>query len=411
MDNVWEAAKLRLQKAASRMGLDESIIELLSEPMQVTEYRIPLRMDNGQSRLFTAYRVRHNDALGPTKDGVRIRPDLDLDEVKALAMFMTIKHSIAGIPAGGGKGGIAADPSKLSQWELERLVRAFMRRLTPKGPWADVPGADIGTNYRTQAWMLDEYEQITGSHCPAAINDKPADVGGSLGGDEATGRGVYYVTLEAASGMGMSPGNTRVVVQGFGQVGSHAARLLHADGFKVIGVSDVYGGLVNPSGLDIPQLVEHVGRTGSVTGFHGAAPVDNKEILELDCEILIPAAVQNVVNGGNAGDIKAKLIMEAANGPVTPEADEILISRGANIIPDVLANCGGVIVCHFERTQGLTDEYWDVETVRRRLKERILDAYGRSIALAKENGIALREAAWMCGLKRIANAVRLRGWA
>ncbi len=410
MDHMLEAAHLRLERAAKGLGLDETTLELLSKPMQTTEYQIPLRMDNGRTRLFTAYRVRHNDALGPTKDGVRIRPELSLDEVKALAMFMTIKHAIAGIPAGGGKGGIVADPSELSPWELERLVRAFMRRLLPKGPWADVPGADIGTSIRTQAWMLDEYEQITGMHCPAAINDKPAEVGGSLGGDEATGRGVYYVTLEAVQSMGMAPGDTRVAIQGFGQVGSHAARLLHGDGYRIVAISDIYGGLADPAGIDIPRLIEHVKKAGSVVGFPGALSADNEQVLSAECEVLIPAAVQDVVNEGNAGGIRAKLIVEAANGPVTPEAEQILLSRGVKIIPDVLANCGGVIVCHFERIQGLTDEYWDTETVFQREKARILGAYKRSSEFALEKGSTLREAAWMTGLARIAKAMRTRGW-
>ncbi|HEY3315540.1 MAG TPA: Glu/Leu/Phe/Val dehydrogenase [Bacillota bacterium] len=399
-----------LERAVRIIGLRPEVQELLRRPMRVLEFQIPLRMDDGTARIFTAYRVHHNDAIGPTRDGTRIRPDLSLDEVKALALIMTVKHALVGIPAGGGKGGIVADPSKLSPWELERLVRAFIRRLQPKGSWVDVPGADIGTDPRTMAWMLDEYEQVMGVHQPTAINDKPPEVGGSIGGEEATGRGVHYLTVEEAERAGLIPAETRVVIQGFGQVGSHAAKFLQADGYRVIAVSDVKGGVKNPSGLDIPALLAHVKKTGYVAGFPWGAPVSNEELLETECEILIPAAVQDVINDRNAARVEAKVVIEAANAPVTPDGERILLARGVGVVPDVLANSGGVIVCHFERQQGLTDSYWDLSTVRERLRTTITRAYREVQGRSREAGITMREAAWSIALGRVAKAVELRGW-
>ncbi len=408
--SFWEATKLRLQTAGKLLNLEPEMVELLSKPMRVSEFQIPLRMDNGKLQIFTAYRVCHNDGLGPTKDGTRIVPDLTLDEVKALAMTMTIKHAVVDIPAGGGKGGITADPDKLTERELERLCRGFIRRLSPKGAWTDVPGADIGTSYKTQAWMLDEYEQIMGFHSPAAINDKPAIVGGSLGGEEATSRGVFYIALEESKSKGFIPESCRVVVQGFGNVGSNLAKLLYNEGFKLIAVGDIRGAVLAPSGLDIPKLLNHVKQTGSVVDFPEAKPISNQELLETDCEILIPAAVENVINEDNVDRIKAKVILEGANGPVTPLAEKTLLSKGVTIIPDIIANAGGIIVCQFERIQGLYDMYWDLDTIHQRLKEKILKAYQKTVDTAGEMDISLREAAWVNALRKVTAAIRMRGW-
>lgn len=410
MESFWASAVSHLERAGRILGLGPEVMDLLREPMRVSVFRLPLRMDDGTHRVFVAYRVHHNDALGAFRDGTRIRPDLDLDECKALAMIMTVKHALAGIPAGGAKGGIAADTGKLSSWELERLVRAYVRRLAPKGSWADVPGADIGTDYRTQAWMLDEYEQITGHHEPAAVNDKPPLLGGSEGGAEATGRGVYYVALEAMREMGLAPAGCRVAVQGFGNVGSHAASLLHAEGCRIVAVGDVRGAVADPAGLDIPGLLDHTHKAGTVAGFGGAPPISGEGVLTSDCDVLVPAAVHGVIHGGNAAAIRARLVVEGANGPVTPEAEAVLLGRSAAVIPDVLANSGGVIVCHFERYQGLTDLYWDIETVRTKLKERIVGAYRQVVARSREKGITLREACWTLALEKVAKAAELRGW-
>jgi glutamate dehydrogenase len=408
---VWESAQLRMRKACELAGLGPSVTELLIRPMRVSEFLIPVRMDNGEAKFFTAYRVCHNNALGQTKDGTRVKPDLTLDELKALAMFMSIKHAINNIPAGGGKGGIKADPSRLSKWEYERLIRGFIRRMEPKGAWTDIPGADIGTSLETQAWMLDEYEQIKGFHSPAAVNDKPPIVGGSLGGDEATGRGIYHITRQVTKDKALNPGSTRIALQGFGQVGSHAAKLLYEDGFKIIAVTDVFGGVFNDKGLDIPKLTEHVNNTGSVKDFAGGDSIDNEELFRLDCDIIIPAAVQDVINEKNAGDIRARIIVEAANGPVTPEADKILIDNGVTIIPDVLANSGSAIVCQYERVQGLSDDYWELDTIRERQRKQILKAYQEVLATAEKMNITMRDAAWVIAVSKIGLAVKTRGWA
>jgi glutamate dehydrogenase/leucine dehydrogenase len=322
---------------------------------------------------------------------------------------MTIKHAVADIPAGGGKGGIRIDPGKLSEWELERLVRAFIRKLPMKGAWVDVPGADIGTSAKTQAWMIDEYEEIVGFHSPAAVNDKPAEVNGTLGSMEATGTGAFFVTKEVVKDIGLAKGAS-VAVQGFGDVGRTVARLLYNDGFKVIAVSDIEGGIYSEKGLDVEKLVKHVEDTRFVVDFPGTVAITNEELLETNCDILIPAAVQSVITNRNANKVKAKLIIEGANGPTTPGAEKILEDKEVTIIPDVLANCGGAIVCSFERTQGLTDTYWDLETVNKKLKERILKAYKETVATAREKNTSFRNAAWVNALIKISNAMKARGW-
>ena len=368
-----------------------------------------MKMDNGELQIFTAYRVQYNDALGQTKDGTRVVPDLDLDTVKALGFWMTIKHAVAGIPAGGGKGGIKADPRELSEGEYERLIRAYIRKLPVKGAWVDIPGADIGTSAKTQAWMLDEYEEIMGFHSPAAINDKPAEVNGTLGSTEATGTGAYYVTKEVVKDLGL-PAGARVAIQGFGNVGRNAALLLHKDGFKVVAVGDIYGGIYSPEGIDVEKLVEHVNKTGSVVDFPGTSKISTMDVLEVDCEILLPAAVQSVITEKNAANVKAKLIMECANGPVTPEGEAILEERGVTIVPDVLTNCGSAIVCSFERTQGLTDTYWDLETVLEKLRERITKAYRETAEAAKKYNTTYRYGAGINALTKIGKAMKFRGW-
>ena len=409
-DNVFQVALNTLNHAGRVGGINERVLSILQAPKRIQIFRIPLKLDDGSFSVFPAYRVHYCDALGPYRDGTRIRPGLTLDEIKALGIFMTIKHCAADIPAGGAKGGIQADPAALSRGDLERLVRAFIRFLSPMGPWADVPGADIGTGEQAMAWMLDEYEQITGVHCPPAINDKPPILGGSLGGEAATGRGVFTVLKAAAADRKLEVAGGTAVIQGFGQVGSVAADLLHADGCKVIAVSDVYGGVRNDGGIDIPGLKDHLAETGKVAGFPGTDPVDNDALLTTECDFLIPAAVQSVIHGKNAGQIQAKLIVEAANGPVTTGADAILAERGIPVIPDVVANAGGATVCHFERTQGLTDQYWDLETVNRRLETRILAAYRNAAETSAAHSADVRTGAWIHALKKLERAMILRGW-
>ncbi len=410
MENVFQSALATLKKAGEIAQIDERVMELLSRPKRITDFSIPLKMDNGNFKLFTAYRVHYSDAIGPTRDGTRYVPDLSLDEVKALALFMTIKHAVSGVPAGGGKGGIKVDPSKLSEWELERLTRAFIRNLIPKGPNVDIPGADIGTNYKTQSWMLDEYEQITGEHAPTAINDKPYSMGGTVGSAEATGLGIFYVAMEAFRDYEIDIEGTEVVVQGFGQVGATIARYLYDQGLRIIAVSDITGGIYSDEGIDIPALKKHVEENGNIEGFTGTTKIGNDELLELECDVLIPAAVQNVINKNNVDNIKAKFIIEAANGPITTEAEKVLNSRNIPIVPDVVANAGGAIVCHYERIQGITNDYWDLDQVNSRLKKQIVTAYNKSKEAADEYDTSLRIGAWITALKRISQSVKMRGW-
>jgi len=408
-NDPFETALNTLRTAGKIAGLEPNAIKLLSQPKRIFEFIIPMRMDNGEFRIFNAFRVHYNDALGEIKDGTRFVPNLDLNTVKALGFWMTIKHAVAGIPAGGGKGGVRVDPSELSEWELERLVRSFIRKLPMKGAWVDVPGADIGTSAKTQAWMLDEYEEISGFHSPAAINDKPAEVNGTLGSMEATGTGAFFVTKEAVKDLGL-PKKASIAVQGFGDVGRTIAKLLYNEGFKVIAVSDIQSGVYSEEGIDIEKLAKHVEDSGFVVNFPGTVAITNKELLEKKCDILVPAAVQSVITDENADKIKAKLIIEGANGPTTTEAEKILENKGVTIIPDVLANCGSAIVCSFERTQGLTDTYWDLETVNERLKERILKAYKETVVTVREKNTSFRNAAWVNALIKISKAMKARGW-
>jgi glutamate dehydrogenase/leucine dehydrogenase len=408
-NNPLLTALTTLRNAAELGGLDPKVIELLSQPKRTMEFVFPMRMDNGEVRIFNAFRVHWNDALGPFKDGTRFLKTLTLDELKALALWMTIKHAVGGIPAGGGKGGVVVDPSELSRWELERLSRSFMRHLPLKGAWVDVPGADIGTNAQIMGWMLDEYESITGMHSPAAMNDKPATINGTVGSSEATGTGVFYVLKKAVEDFGL-PKDGRVAVQGFGTVGSNLARLLHEEGFNVVAVSDVHGGIFAKDGFDVEKLSAHVKETGSVVDFPGTEPINNKDLLELDVDVLVPAAVESAINEENASYIKAKLVIEAANGPVTPIAEKMLAEKGIAIIPDVVSNVGGAIVCHFERIQGLTDDYWDMDRVLQQLNTRILKAYGETAKTAKELNTTFRNAAWVNALRKIEASVKSRGW-
>ncbi len=409
--NVFQVALNTLNQAGKLGNIDSRVLEILQAPKRIVQFRIPLKLDDGSFEVFQAYRVHYCDALGPCRNGTRIRPGLTLDEIKALALFMTVKHCAADIPAGGAKGGIQADPRKLSNNDVERLVRAFVRNLQPKGPWVDVPGADIGTGEQTMSWMLDEYEQITGYHCPPAINDKPPILGGSLGGEAATGRGVFIALMAAAADIKMNVKESSAVVQGFGQVGSVVASLLHEEGCRIVAVSDSQRGVYSPSGINIEKLKDHKARTGKVSGFPETDAINNEEIFATECDILVPAALQSVIHKGNARHVKAKLIAEGANGPVTTEADEELTEKGVTIVPDVVANSGGATVCHFERTQGLSDQYWDLETVNKRLEQRILKAYRDAVNVAHEVKIpSIRTGAWIHALRKLSKAIKLRGW-
>lgn len=408
--NPFETSLKTLHEAAAIGQINAEVVRLLEQPKRQFEFTIPVRMDDGHLEIFQAFRVHYCDALGQVKNGVRVVPDMDMDTAKALGFWMTIKHAVGGIPAGGGKGGIKADPSKLSRREYEALIRGFIRYLPMKGTWVDVPGADIGTHGQTQSWMLDELETIQGFHSPAAINDKPIEANGTELSREATGTGAFFVTREVTRDLGI-PDAASFAVQGYGNVGRVAAELLCQRGHKLVAVSDIFGGIENQDGIDVNALGAYVDEYKTVKGFPGCRDITPSELLEVPCDILLPAAVQSVIHEGNAGKIQAKLIMECANGPTTPEAEKILESRGVIIVPDVLVNCGSAIVCSFERTQGLTDSYWDRETVRSRLEERIVKAYQQTAAVAKELGVSYRDAAWVNALRKIEKAMLVRGWA
>ncbi|MBS5657802.1 Glu/Leu/Phe/Val dehydrogenase [Oscillibacter valericigenes] len=408
--NPFETSLKTLHEAAAIGQINAEVVRLLEQPKRQFEFTIPVRMDDGHLEIFQAFRVHYCDALGQVKNGVRVVPDMDMDTAKALGFWMTIKHAVGGIPAGGGKGGIKADPSKLSRREYEALIRGFIRYLPMKGTWVDVPGADIGTHGQTQSWMLDELEAIQGFHSPAAINDKPIEANGTELSREATGTGAFFVTREVTRDLGI-PDAASFAVQGYGNVGRVAAELLCQRGHKLVAVSDIFGGIENQDGIDVNALGAYVDEHKTVKGFPGCRDITPSELLEVPCDILLPAAVQSVIHEGNAGKIQAKLIMECANGPTTPEAEKILESRGVIIVPDVLVNCGSAIVCSFERTQGLTDSYWDRETVRSRLEERIVKAYQQTAAVAKELGVSYRDAAWVNALRKIEKAMLVRGWA
>ncbi|XKH01378.1 Glu/Leu/Phe/Val dehydrogenase [Marinobacter nauticus] len=401
-----------LMRQAAKIGeINPDVLELLSGPGRVTSFRFPLKMDDGSTRIFQAHRACHTDALGATRDGTRISPDLNVEECKALALVMSIKHAAGRIPAGGGKGGIAADPRKLSKHELERLCRAYMRHLRPSGPNTDVPGADIGTDMQCMAWMLDEYEQITGYHAPAAVNDKPTILGGIPGGYEATGAGVFEVFQAAARDIGFELEGARVAIQGFGQVGSVAAQCFQEAGCKVVGIREVDSGVYAEDGLDVQELLKYREEKGSLEGFRNAKSITNEELFACDCDVLVPAAVQGVITKEVAETVKARILVEAANSPTTMEADELLLERGVTVVPDVLANAGSVHLCQMERTQGFSDQYWNTDTIKEERRKRLVRGYQEASECAERYGVkSVRLGAWINALKRLEEAILTRGW-
>ncbi|MGD8417402.1 MAG: Glu/Leu/Phe/Val dehydrogenase [Pseudomonadales bacterium] len=402
----------RLLRLAGATGeIDDDVLEMLSAPSRVVTFRIAVKMDNGRIRFFDACRVRYNDALGPSRDGTRVSPDFEVAEAKALALLMTIKHAAGHIPAGGGKGGIAADPGELSAREFEALIRAYMRELRPSGAAYDVPGADMGTDLQTMAWMLDEYESIHGYHQPSAVNDKPPILGGSLGGFEATGAGVVDSIKSISEQMDLEIDGATFAIQGFGQVGSVAAAQLNSAGARLVAISDRHGGVYREQGIDLAALVAHGTDGGKVSNFPGGDRITNAELLECNCDALIPAAVQGVITDENADRIKARLLIEAANGPTTLEADSILMEKGVTIIPDILANAGSVHVCQMERSQGLYDNYWDAETIDSLRRQRLIASLHEARSTAVRYKVeSMRLGAWINALKRIENAAKMRGW-
>jgi glutamate dehydrogenase (NAD(P)+) len=408
--NPWLAAEARFDMAASRLGLDNGLCKVLRMPSKEITVHIPVQLDDGRLEVFTGYRVQHSVARGPGKGGVRFSPDVTLDEVRALAAWMTWKCAVVNIPFGGAKGGVICDPRLLSQGELERITRRYTAEILPfLGPERDVAAPDVNTNEQTMAWMMDTYSMHVGHTATAVVTGKPLDLGGSRGRPEATGRGCKFVTQEALRHLGMAAEGARVVVQGFGNVGGMAAKLMARVGFKIIAVIEVDGAVCNAGGLDIPALMEHRKETGSVTGFAGGEAIEPGEAMFLECDVLIPAATENVITSVNAGRIRARIICEGANGPTTPVADEILQEKGIFVIPDILANAGGVTVSYFEWVQDRQGFFWNENLVNARLKEIMVENFERVVSYAEKHGVNNRIAAYMLALDRVAFAIKLRG--
>jgi len=397
-------------RAADRLALDDGMRALLKVPWRELSVSLPVRMDNGEMLIFQGYRVQHNGARGPYKGGVRYHPEADMEEVRALASLMTWKTALANIPFGGAKGGVQCDPSSMSVTELNRVTRRYVQNIDHVlGPNRDILAPDLGTNAQTMAWMMDTYGQIHG-HTPACVTGKPVELGGSAGRDSATGRGAVFITTEAVGDMDMVMKDARVVVQGFGNVGSWFARIASEQGCVIIAVSDVNGGVFNSNGLDVQALSKHVAESGFVAGFPSSEDLTNEEVLELECDILVPAAIDRVIDAGNAGKVNARLVVEAANHPLTPEADEILANRGILVLPDILVNAGGVVVSYFEWTQNLYQHRWSEERVNTELGQIMSGAYGSVREQANRLQVSMREAALMVGIKRVARVVEMRGF-
>ncbi|HEY2995406.1 MAG TPA: Glu/Leu/Phe/Val dehydrogenase [Methylomirabilota bacterium] len=407
---LLRTALAQLDQTAERLQLAQDIHERLRHPRRALVVSIPIRMDDGTTGVFTGYRVHHTSVLGPTKGGLRYAPDVDLGEVSALAMLMSWKCALMHLPYGGAKGGVRVDPRKLSTQEKENLTRRYTAEIILFiGPDLDIPAPDMGTDEQTMAWMMDTYSMTQGRTVPGVVTGKPLIVGGSAGRREATGRGIVYALYQAARHLGQELKGRKVIVQGFGNVGGVAARLLWREGCVIAGVSDVKGGIWNPNGIDIRQLEAHVAASGGVAGFPGTEPVSNEEILTQPCDVLIPAAVGSVIRASNADRIKAAIVAEGANGPSTPEADVILRDRGVTVIPDILCNAGGVVVSYFEWVQGLQYYFWRESEITARLQEIMTRAFNRVWVIASKEGTDLRTAALMEGVRRVAEGYKVRG--
>lgn len=413
LDNhTFRLAVAQFDQAAERMNLDQNLRERLKLPERSLIVSVPVRMDNGTVKVFTGYRVKHDSSRGPSKGGVRYHPDVNLGEVAALAMWMTWKCALAGLPYGGAKGGVQVAPEQLSRGELQRLTRRYAAEIFPLiGPDKDVPAPDVGTDAQVMAWIMDTYSQQVGFAVPGVVTGKPLSIGGSLGREEATGRGVVDVTLEAMKHLGVAVPTATVAVQGFGNVGSHTARIMQEAGAKVIAVSDKTGGLYNPKGLNIPDLLTRYRATGrqSLCDVKMGDAITNEELLALDCTILVPAALSEQITQDNAAKVRCRILAEGANGPTTLEADQILIDKGIFIIPDILANSGGVIVSYFEWVQDVQRFFWKAKDIQDRLHEIITEAFHRTLQFATTRQVTMRMAALMSGIDKVAQAHLARG--
>jgi glutamate dehydrogenase (NAD(P)+) len=408
--NPWQAQAARFDFAAKKLNLDEGIWRVLSKPSREITINFPVGMDNGNVEVFTGYRVQHSFARGPAKGGIRYSPEVSLDEVRALASWMTWKCAVVNIPFGGAKGGVICDPKKLSMGELERVTRRYTAELIEFiGPEKDVPAPDMGTNEQTMAWIMDTYSMHMGKTVTAVVTGKPLAIGGSRGRREATGRGVCVVCDEALRQLHLTVDSCRVIVQGFGNVGSNAARLMMEAGYKVIGIGEFDGGLYNPNGIDIHALLDHRHREGTINGFKGAEAHDPHELLLRECEILIPAATENVITSRNAEKIKAKIVCEGANGPTTAVADDILAEKKVFIIPDILANAGGVTASYFEWVQDRQGYFWKEAVVNEQLEHILRESFDDVVRYAEAHGVNNRIAAYMLAIDRVAFTIKQRG--
>jgi glutamate dehydrogenase (NAD(P)+) len=408
--NPYQMAVEQFQAAAKILNLSEDMQEVLRQPKRELTVNFPVRLDNGRIKTFTGYRVQHNVNRGPAKGGIRYGPDVTLDEVKALAMWMTWKCAVVGIPYGGAKGGVICDPKQMSSAELERLTRRYTTEISIViGPHSDIPAPDVNTNSQVMAWIMDTYSMHEGYSIPAVVTGKPLSIGGSEGRNDATATGVLFVTRQAARRMGMPMRGARVSIQGFGNAGSIAARLFHNEGCKIVAVSDTRGGIYNESGLDPSAVLRHKQERGSVVDFPRAQRVRVQDVLEVPCDILIPAATEGVITEANAGRVQARIVAEAANGPTTPQADKILFDQGTIVIPDILANAGGVTVSYFEWVQDLQSFFWGVEEITQKLEVIMNRAFAAVADKADQSHCDMRLAANMLAISRVAEATQIRG--
>ncbi|MCH7622404.1 MAG: Glu/Leu/Phe/Val dehydrogenase [Chloroflexi bacterium] len=408
--SVYETAVRQLQAAADKLGIDEGVYQILSRPKRELTVNFPVEMDSGEVQVFTGYRVQHNLAGGPGKGGIRYHPDVTLDEVRALAMWMTWKCAVAGIPYGGAKGGVTCQPKVMSNRELERLTRRYATEISIMiGPDQDIPAPDINTNAQTMAWFMDTISMHRGITVPGVVTGKPLSIGGTLGRVEATGRGVMIAAREAASQIGLALDGARVAVQGYGNVGYYAARLLAEQGCTLVGVADSTSGLYSETGLDADALRQYKDTNGSFAGYTGVDRVSPQELLELPCDILVPAAIEGQVTAANADKIKARIIVEGANGPTTPEADAILYDKGILVVPDILANAGGVVVSYFEWVQNIQHYFWDLDEVNQQMESIMVRSFAEVTELAREEGASMRDAAMLLAVGRVVEAMRVRG--
>jgi glutamate dehydrogenase len=408
--SLLDSTQVVIKEALDKLGYSEEVFELLKEPLRMLTVRIPIKMDDNSTKIFTGYRAQHNDAVGPTKGGIRFHPEVDEEEVKALSMWMSLKCGIVNLPYGGGKGGIICDPRQMSIGELERLSRGYVRAISQiVGPTKDIPAPDVYTNSQIMAWMMDEYSRIREHDSPGFITGKPLVLGGSHGREKATAQGVTICIEEAAKRKGIELKGARIIVQGFGNAGSFLAKFMHDAGAKVIGISDAYGAIYKPEGLDIDYLLDKRDSFGTVTTLFDNT-ITNQELLEQDCDILVPAAISNQITKENAHLIKAQIVVEAANGPTTLEATKILTERNVLLVPDVLASSGGVTVSYFEWVQNNQGYYWEDEEVQTKLKALLVNSFNQIYEMSETRKVDMRLAAYMVGVRKMAEASIFRGW-